>query len=301
MRRPIPALLLLLLIQIVCVIAVYQQQLLPGPDEPQPSLTAFDPDLVDEIYITDDAGNETVLLRQGETWTLPELEELPVSRDRVSALLAAFSHGETGWPVADSVAARQRFQVAAYHFQRRLILIGGGELLGTVYLGTSPGFRQVHARNDAQDAIYSVALNTFDAPASGSEWLDGKLLQIRAPLAIVSDGYTLTRTGTSWQTSSGAVPDPREMNALLSALRSLNVRDLAEQDMQRELAESSPELVLQIKSLSGDSTLEFFELERHYYVYSSEYSLFFEIGAFDYTRLTGLDALLLAGLMDDIQ
>ena len=86
----------------------------------------------------------------------------------ISDLIDALAYQPHGRPVADTVPARQRFHVAAYHYQRRLTLIGEGEMWATNYLGTSPGFRRVHARNDTGDALYSVKVNHFDAPASAN-------------------------------------------------------------------------------------------------------------------------------------
>ena len=84
-------------------------------------------------------------------------------------LLQVLAVAEQGHPVATSIAARQRFEVASYRFQRRVTLLGhDGAGLGTVFFGTAPVFRHVHARNEAEDAIYSIAFNSFDAPARGS-------------------------------------------------------------------------------------------------------------------------------------
>ncbi|MEM1114127.1 MAG: DUF4340 domain-containing protein [Pseudomonadota bacterium] len=262
-----------------------------------PPLFDFEPNAVSDIHITDTQGNETVLLRLGSRWTLPELEDLPADGVRINRLLAAITRGETGWPVADTVAARQRFQVAGYHYRRRIIMAGESELLGTVYLGTSPGFRQVHARNDAADSIYSLRLNTFEIPAQSEDWLDRRLLQVRAPVSITADGYRLTREGDSWRSASGAVPDSREVSALLEALRTLQVTALADQDMQRELADLDPELVLDISGLGGDIRLELFVYADRHYIYSDEYALFFSLGDLEFDRLSSLDARLLQGTM----
>lgn len=249
---------------------------------------------VDEIRIADANGNEVRLLRRGEYWLLPELENLPADREQIEQLLAVMASDDLGWPIADSPAARQRFQVSDYLHQRQLTLLAGGQHQATLFLGTSPGFRKVHARNSEQNAIYSIPLNNHDVPGAADGWLDRRLLQTRAPLAIAADGYSLQRQGSEWRLGSGAVPDQRELDALLSALRSLQVDGVASEDNQRELAEVEAELVLAIESLSGQVTLELFQLEGQHFVLSSEFPLFFHLSAYNFDRLIGIDSFMLA-------
>jgi hypothetical protein len=294
-KRAITPLLLIFLIQCGITAAVYGPVSgLMGRPDVRP-LASFDPGWVDALYIIDENDNEAVLVKTGGRWHLPELAGLPADTARIKGLLTAISSNEHGWAVARTAAARQRFQVANYHYRRRLTLIGQGEVLATIYLGTSPGFRKVHARNDNQDAIYSVALNTFDTPSANGAWLDRKLLQIRAPMQITADGYSLHRGGGNWRLGTGKVPDSRELDALLTALRTLQVERIAGADIQRDLSQMEAELILQVQSLAGESTLELFSMEEQHYIHSSEYKLFFRLSAYDYDRLTGIDALLLSG------
>ncbi|MEP1471192.1 MAG: DUF4340 domain-containing protein [Halieaceae bacterium] len=299
MKSPIKALLVLLLVQCVLTALMYWPAgMMDGMRDKKP-LLAFNADLLDEINISDRNDNEVVLLRQGEAWVLPDLEELPVDDSMIKDLIDALAYQSHGRPVADSVPARQRFQVTGYHFQRRLTLIGEGELLGTVYLGTSPGFRRVHARNDNGDAIYSIKFNNFDAPAAAASWLQRSLLQIAEPSQIKGPGFEVKREGNVWQTPSGITPDRRELDALLLALASQQIDGVAEEDAQRTLAESPPTLTLEVTTDSGVEKLEYFSLDGGRYVYSGNYPLFFRLSDYDFDRITGIDAQLLAATLTD--
>lgn len=295
MNRVVVSLLLILLIQCAMVITVYWPQTGATDKSPAESMAPFSRDLVDEIYVGDEYDNETLLHKVGDHWLLPELEGLPANTEMVNQLLDGIISAGNNWPVAESVAARQRFQVASYYYQRRIKLLGDHQLLGTFFLGTSPGFRKVHARNEAQSAIYSLQFNAFDAPGASGHWLDRKLLQIRTPIAITADGYSLQRQDSEWRSGMGQVPDERELEALLSALRSLQVEGVATEDRQRDLAEAEAALVIKVRSLAGDITLELFHLDGRYYIHSSEYPLFFLLGAYDYDRLTSVDVALISG------
>lgn len=297
MNRTIASLLLILVIQCGLIVTVFW----PGADIrrnlPQP-MVPFDLGRVDEIYVGDEFDNETVLTKVGERWSLPELENLPADGAMVDKLLQAMTPGPVNWPAADSVAARQRFRVASYHYRRRIHLLEHGDMLGTFFLGASPGFRKVYSRNESQNAIYSIEFNAHDAPGNSGAWLDRKLLQTRTPLKITADSYSLTREGEEWLSGIGRTPDERELQALLAALRSLQIDGLASEDKQRDLAESEADLLLSVESLAGAVTLELFHKGDGYFIHSSEYPLFFTLNAYDYDRLAGIDARLISGERD---
>ena len=240
MNRHTVPLVLILIIQCGMVAVLYWPQPIPSDAEEVESLLPFDPDEIDEVYVGDSQGNEAVLLRMSDQWILPDLAGMPIDREMIDKLRSSISNRAGEWPIATTAASRQRFQVAAYLYQRRLTLIGGGELLATIYLGTSPGFRKVHARNDAQDAIYSIPYNNYEAPTEAGAWLDKTLLQIAEPLKIRTGEYTVSNEDTGWASSHGDQPDERELAALLLGLRSLQVDGIADEDMQRTLAIAVP-------------------------------------------------------------
>ena len=295
MNRPITALLLVFLVQCGIVATVYwpQQDMLQAPLQ-QP-LVPQDTGIIDEIRIGDEYDNETTLTKVGGHWFISDLENLPANSDKVDTLLERITGPDNGWPIAQSVVARQRFQVADYHYQRSLGFLAQGVQLATVYLGTSPGFRKVHARRKGQDAIYSITFNVFDASGASGAWLDPRLLQIRSPLSITADSYSLNRDSGNWLSGAGLAPDMRELEALLAALRSLQVDGVATEDARRELSETEADLVLQVRSLAGETTMEFFTAAEEHFVSSSEYRFFFKLSIYDFDRLTGIDFRLISG------
>jgi hypothetical protein len=289
-RPTIIVLLILLLLQCGLAAMVYFPLETAQKSTPGTGLLQIEPGTVSEIHIADDVGNEVILAHGGERWLLPEMGDLPADGEKVGSMLRRLSPGTPGWPVAQTAAARQRFQVADYLYQRRIIFIGSDELIGTLYLGTSPGFRRVHARADGQQAVYSIDFNTFDAPAEAGHWLDRKLLQMRVLVSISGEAYDLKRDGETWVSGWGKEPDRRELLALLTTLQNLTVTGMADEDLQRELADLKPLLTLHLDSLSGEQTLEFYRLEGGHYVHSSRYDPFFGIGNDDFERLTTIDA-----------
>ena len=295
MTRSVTSLLLILLIQCGIITAVYwpDQALLEQPTHRH--LLSLSPQDIDEVRIGDEYDNEAVLQKIGGHWVLPELEHLPADPHKINKLLAAITDQDNGWPIAQSVAARQRFQVADYHYQRSLALLSANEQLALVYLGTSPAFRKNHARQKGHDDIYSITFNVFDAPGVSGAWLDPRLLQVRAPLSIIADSYSVQRTSGEWLSGAGLKPDERELQGLLSALRTMQIDGVASEDLQRDLSTTEADLVLQVQSLAGEVTLEIFTVEKAHFISSSEYSLLFRLSAYDYDRLTGIDFRLISG------
>jgi hypothetical protein len=293
--RSVIGLLLILLVQCVIVAVIIWPVETAQEGAAKQTLTPFSINEVDELHIGDKFDNEAVLVKSGNQWLIRNLKNLPADTARVDALLRGLTAGEGGWPIAHSQSARQRFQVASHYYQRRLTLLSAGEKLGTLYLGTSPGFRNVHARNASQDAIYSITLSNFETPAVSGSWLDPRLLQIRAPLRVDADLYSLHFKNSLWLSGSGGTPNEGELEALISTLKAIQVEGVAAGDTQRDLAAREADLVLEIQSLAGDMTLELSSLKGEYFIHSSEYPLFFKLNAHDFDRLEGIDVGLISG------
>lgn len=294
MNRSVAALSLLLLLQCGLLAALYWPAGSAPQQAPEVALAPVNTAAIDEIRIGDDYDNEAVLQRAGEHWLLPDLGGLPADPEKVDKLLAALTARNIGWPVAQSGAARQRFQVADYLYQRRIALFHDGAMRAEVYLGTSPGFRKVHARSAGREEIYSIGFNVFDAPGSPDAWLDPRLLQVRTPVRITADAYTVQWRDSHWVSGRGTQADEREMLALTTALRSLQVEGVAGEDAQRDLSQAQAELVLQVESLGGEITLELFRVGGKHFIHSSEYPLFFKLSAYDFDRLAGIDFRLIS-------
>lgn len=285
----------LLIVQLLLTLLMYQRDDPTGASAGSKTLVASGAFVVDALSISDGTGVSVVLQRNGEHWTLPELGGLPANPELVEKVLLKLIGEDPGWTVAHTLAARQRFQVASYHFRRKVELHSLGQPVGTVYLGTSPGFRKVHARNATDDAIYSLDLNLYDLPLDAGKWLEPRLLQVRAPVAVTADGYSLQREDGQWQLGTGELPDQRELQALLDALRNLQVLGVATDEAQALAAGTEAELILEVKGLARSARLALFRIGDMHYASSSEYPYLFRISAYDFDKLTGIDSFLLSG------
>lgn len=297
MNRINSALLLVLLIQLFLTTVVYWPRQPEPATNPAKPLLAVDQAVVGGIQLADAEGNEVFLQHVDGHWQLPARQNLPADGALVERLLQVLTVAEQGYPVATSIAARQRFEVVSYRFQRSVTLLGQeGARLGTVFFGTAPVFRRVHARSETEDAIYSIAFNSFDAPAQDAGWLDRRLLQVSQPLGIQGPGFALTRLDSgTWMAADGAVPESRELEALLSSLANLQVDGIAGEDQQRSLAQAAPAFSISASTATGDRELIFYLLDEQRFVRDPRHEPFFTISAYDFDRLTTLDSARLNG------
>jgi hypothetical protein len=295
MKQLINALLAIFVIQSAMVAALYWPSAGLMQVLSNEKLVPFPADILDEIHIGDDKGNEAVLVKAGKQWILPDLSGLAINPELIDGLLQGVIQSKTGWPIASSVAARQRFALTDYNFRRRLTLIGNGELLGTIYLGTSPGFRRVHAKNSVQDAIFEIGYNSTDASALASDWLDKRTLQLHSPVSISSENYSLRKKDDNWRSDTGDTPDRRELEALLLALSSVQIDGVAAAGAQQTLSIAVPELKLSIETADKDIEFELFTLGEQHYIHCSDHAMFFTLSAYDFERFINVDTQRLNG------
>ena len=199
MNRHVKALTLLLAAQLAILIGVllWQQRDVAGGGG---QLLTLDRVQVDGILIVDDAGAQLKLARGAAGWQLPGAGGLPADTDKVTQLLDKLFEASAPWPVATTAESAKRFEVTPDKFQRHIQLLIGDQVSGDVFLGTSPGFRKVHARLAESDDIYAITFANFEATTKADDWLDKSLL--KPPGEITSlvrpDQWSLSKNGDSW-------------------------------------------------------------------------------------------------------
>ncbi len=144
-------------------------------DQPLFSLGGSD---VDRITIEGPDKAKVVLAKVGGAWQLPGEGNFPADKARANALVKTLEGLKEGMPVATTAQALARFKVGDDRFDRRITLAGAGKTLATLYFGTSPSMREIHARRSGQADVYSVAFATYQAPAKAANWEDKAILQL---------------------------------------------------------------------------------------------------------------------------
>jgi hypothetical protein len=281
---------LLLIAQLALTAIVYW----PG-DNAAPArsamLTAIDRTVIDAITISDSDDNAITLTREGSGWRMPS--DLPADDAKVTALLDTLLTSDPGFAIARSDSAAKRFELADDNFERKIELLfadGKGDDTATLYLGSSPAFRKVHARLEGENAVYVLDFNSYDAPATDLGWLDRELLALRNLERITLGDQVFELSNGRWLTMSGEPVDAQAMDALLNGLAALQVSGIS--DMDNETTAAAIE-ILRIEGSDGNSSRTVSLLENSdaelYYLSGDKFTPRFNTSSYDAERL--LDAV----------
>lgn len=92
------------------------------------------------------------------------------TKNKLHSILTKLSGLKQGFAVGTTAAAVKRFKVADDLFQRHVVQAGENPV-GDLYLGTSPGYRQIHARKAGTENVVAVELSTFELEPKADQWL----------------------------------------------------------------------------------------------------------------------------------
>ena len=200
-----------------------------GSDAGVSQLLSFDPANVTKLGVSGEEG-AVQLVRDGKDWRLvheseqDEPDGLPADGGKVSELLADLSDLDASWPVATSEDSAERFEVTEDSHQRRLIIEDEDGPVADLLLGTSPGYRRVHARVSGASEVYSIDFSNFEAPTDAGQWLDKALLAAQGEVSrvVLEDAWRLERPDGEWQID-GAPADAEAANDLVRRFTGLRV------------------------------------------------------------------------------
>lgn len=278
----------ILIVQLLAVAVLYW----PQTDDLRATealLTGVSPADIRSIRISSQADDDSAdkpsiaLIYGNDRWLLES--GLPADATKVGILLSALLNSDPGYAIATSENAAKRFQVAAEDFERRIELETQAGLQ-TVFLGSSPSFRKVHARRDGDSGIYVLELNAYDAPADEEAWLERSLLAQRNLTGMRLYGVDFTRSNDAWTRSDGAPVSKDEIQALVQILGSLQVNSILNAgDAQIIAADES--LRLSVSSETGEQGLTVLQNpeSENYYLRAEGFEQAFGTSAYDAERL----------------
>ena len=194
-------------------------------------LLTLSADQIDRLRI-EGSGEEAAVLQKVEgSWSLPEYFNAPVDKAKINELLTTLLGMERSWPVAKTDEAIKRFKVADKDFERRLSFKAGDRELAVLLLGTSPGFRKVHARLAGEKEVFDIPFSTYQASTKNADWVDKQQLWLESESvsAIELPDCRLSRTDGNWTLTDLAETektDPEKARQLLRQLTRLNIQDI---------------------------------------------------------------------------
>jgi len=305
MARHLPALAIALAVQLLIVAAVWWSRA-SDADAGATAFIEFDRTSIDRVTIDGD-GATVILEKSADGWTLPALEALPADGQKVSDMLTKLEGTGASWPVATTDGAARRFEVTEEKYQRRIRLATGNEVAVDLYLGTSPGFRKVHARRADGDSVYAITFANYEAATKAEDWLDKSLIALDGDLTVVArpGAWRLSMEGESWHLddlAEGAATDADKARDVVSKVTNLRVIGLAGEDQVSAVAESQPLFQLAATTGAEEVTYAFFrpDAEGDFLVRASLHPQLFRIAAYNAEGLdVARDSLIVTASPDE--
>jgi hypothetical protein len=219
------------------------------------------PERVDRIRIEGPDGSETIILRSGAGWILPDLGDFPADAVRVKETLDRLLLARRVLAVGSGAEAQREYKVADDTFERRLTLSAGDSVLTTVYLGSPQGPRQSHARLAGDAEVYAIAFGLYDAEADAGAWLDRNLLQVpEAEIAAIEVNglhivHDATRHGNAaWQLDGAASDEQLDGDAaarLAGQITALHIEGIRDTEAEPDYGLDDPQLSLTVTRRDG--------------------------------------------------
>lgn len=273
MKRTITIAAILLMLQIGLVVALQiggkTASDLAKPDAP---LLGFAVDAVTTLEITGAEKDRIVIQKKDGGWILPDSFAAPAGAEQVAALLTRLSEMKQGFAVATSAAAAKRFKVADELFQRHVVLKAGESVVGDLYVGTSPSFRQIHARKAGSEGVVVVELSTYELETAADKWLDKNIMKIKEEdiEALTSADFSLQRKDKDWQLADlpeGQTTDAKAAADLVAKASGLTVQTVLKPQEGEALFTATPPLAFTITRKGGaKAEFRFVKAEGDFYV-----------------------------------
>jgi len=288
-NRETSGLFVLLGLQIILILVVYTYA--QGNARPHDTklLIPINAEIIDELIISDDSG-ELRLNKTADGWVIPKLDSLSANEIKLSSILSDLLSLKSGWPVASTAGSQSRFKVAGENFNRRVDLISKTVKVGSIYVGTSPGFKKSHVRLDEQKNIYALPLNTYDLPTDPADWLDKSLIAVQNIRSIEGIDFKLVSEDREWSvvptdkelaTESNVEVNKDNATALDMAFKTLTVLSVTNEDINMDDSEA-----YRLKVFAPNQfTYTFLEKDDQYYVNRSDIDSIFTLSKFNFDSI----------------
>lgn len=256
MKRTITVAAALLVMQIALAVALNITGGRSADVSPAAPLFSFAPEAATTLEIAGPAGEKLTITKTDAGWILPARFNAPASADQVSSLLGKLAGLKQGLAVATSEEAAKRFKVAETGFERHVLVKKGEETLADLYVGTSPAFRQIHARKAGAREIFTAALNTFELEPAADKWLDKNVLRLgKEEMAeLVFPDFTLQQKDKAWQLADveqGKETAKEAADELVNTVGNLTIQDVMDPGEAAKLFGGEAALSFTVKLKNG--------------------------------------------------
>ena len=262
----------LLVLQIGLVVFFYKSETGQKTTTPDTPFLGMKADQVTAFEITGPQKERVVVEKIGTDWIIKDSFGAPANGEQVNAFITKLSELKKGFAVATSAGAAKRFKVADDQFERHVVLREKDQIVGEFYVGTSPGFRQIHARKAGTDEVLAVALSTFELETGVSPWLDKNLFKLKKEDIVLLSfpGFVLRKKDDKWQlegSETGQETDSKGVEELVNKVTDLTIEAVMNPQETQPLFAGTPALKYSVTRKDGTTAeFSFVKPEGDYYV-----------------------------------
>jgi hypothetical protein len=178
MKRAINILAVIFIIQVALVFGLRLTGGDTGEFSGQQQLLQFSAAQIDQLLIENGEGQKIVLKKQADQWILPDYADAAADTEKLTSMLSDLANIKRNWPVAETADAIKRFKVADDSFERRLTFKNDDKDVAILLLGSSPGFKKVHARLQSEDKVFDIPFSTYQASLKTADWINKQVLHL---------------------------------------------------------------------------------------------------------------------------
>ena len=248
---------------------------------------------VDGITIEQPDKAKLLLKKQNDTWVLPDHFDFPVSASKIDPFVQKLLDQKQSWAVAKTRSSAKRFKVSDSGFEKKITFSKGGQILKTLFIGSSPGFRKVHARVAGRNNIYAIEFSAYEASVKPQDWIDKNVLHLkRADIdQIQMPEFTLRREGDRFVANAAGANEETaddEANALLSEVVGLSFQDVLGTENKPEYQQQRPVFSYTLREKAGDKLRYIFsepENKAYFVLKSSTRDEYFKVSQYTVKRL----------------
>ncbi len=240
---------------------------------------------VDQISIFEKDKPELKLSSKDGSWTLSDQAGVALLAEKITPITNALFESKKSYPVGRTAIAAKQFKVVDSDFERKVVVSKGGTPLKTLYIGTSPTFKKVHARVDGQDEIYELTANSYEFSTKAADYYDKEALKV--PMNKISKitlkGIVFNQKDGKYQVSDlkdGEETNQTEVASLMGRLSNPVYEDLLSAEQVAPIKDKAPVLEYVIDTVDNQSlSFKYFgPLEEQFYALKTEKSpIYFKI------------------------
>lgn len=231
---------------------------------------------IDNITIEQPNKNPLIIVRRENKWLIPALSDFPALTVKVDGFIERVLGLKKRIPVATTADAIRRFKVSPESYEHKILLKNGEKLAATLWLGDSPGMRQIHGRANEDNAVYNLDFAAYEVNTDPNQWEDKTALTIKAEditqinlpdTKLLRSEEIKDKEGKpvpgKWQMeglAAGEELKSDEVDNLVNRMANLTFEAVLGKENQAQYHQETPALTISLTLKAGDSRIYVFSI-----------------------------------------